>query len=446
MLYRFVRWIIRLTLNSYFRRIVVKGFEHVPIKGPTIFIANHPSAFMDPMVIAAIIKRPLHFMAAAEFFGKGLKSWVFSNYLNMIPVYRPSTLPGQTLNNEAIFIKCFELLSGGGALLVFPEGNSVTEKRIRRLKTGVARMALGTREHSSRHVEIEVVPVGLNYNNPHRFRSDLFINIGKPLSTKGFSSDKWEVARLTEELELRLKAIILHVQHADLDSVVKKVELILKGKFKEDSSSPSQREEEFVFQKKVVESLQILNETQPHLIAALELKLNDYLSILKKLEISNQSIADLSLLISAGDLVKLIFTLPFFLIGFAINAIPYYATLFYFRGLNLFSREGHKPPSKKVNPAFKGSMAIAIGMMIFIVYYLTLAVVSGWMTRYIWVGFFTLILLYLSGLFAMQYIRWFHLFKQKWKFRELLKREPALFSKLIIERQEIIDELKLVVE
>lgn len=446
MLYRIVKWIIRLTLNSYFRRIVIKGYENVPIKGATIFVANHPSAFMDPMVVAAIIKRPLHFMAAAEFFGKGLKSWVYSNYLNMIPVYRPSTLPNETHNNDTIFLKCFELLGDGGALLVFPEGNSVTEKRIRKLKTGVARMALGTRENSSSKVEVNVIPVGLNYNNPHRFQSDLFINIGKPLSTKDFSSDKSEVVRFTEELEVRLKGIILHVQYEELDSVVKKVEFLLTRKFQESDSSPSQRESKFIFQKKVIESLQKLSEHQPHEIVKLERKLNDYLAKLKKFEIADRSIADLSILISTREFLRLIFALPIFLIGFVINAIPYYATVFYFRKLNLFSRDGFKSPTTKINPAFKGSIAMAIGMMIFIICYLTMAVVSGWVTKYIWLGFFSLILFYLSGLFAMRYIRWVLLFKQKWKFRGILKRKPALFSSLIVERQEIIEELKLVVE
>src|SRR6478736_1374462 len=137
MLYRIVKWIARLSLNSYFHRIVVKGYENIPTKGPVIFVANHPSAFMDPMVLASLLKRPVYFMAAAEFFGTGLKHWLFTRHLHMIPVYRPTTLPNEAHQNETIFSQCFKLLNDGGALLVFPEGNSVTEKRIRKLKTGV---------------------------------------------------------------------------------------------------------------------------------------------------------------------------------------------------------------------------------------------------------------------------------------------------------------------
>lgn len=422
---------------------MITGYNNVPSKGPVIFVANHPSAFMDPMVVATFIGRPLHFLAAAEFFGKGLKSVLYSKYLNMIPVYRPSTLPNETHQNEAIFSKCFELLGKGGALLVFPEGNSVTEKRIRKLKTGVARMALGTRANSPNNTMVEIIPIGLNYSNPHRFQSDLFINIGKPISTSTFSSDPSEVVRLTQEVEECLKETILHVQNEKLDSVVKKIELIVKNKFQEDYKTASKKEEEFSFLQKVIESIQMIRENQPQLITNLELKLDLYLTRIRDLGISDRSVADLSLLGSVRDLFRLISTLPFFLVGFITNSIPYYTTVFYFRKLNLFWREGYKPPHKKVNPAFKGSISMAIGMVLFILFYLILAAISTWLTKNVWIGLSSLILFYFSGLFTMRYIRWFVLFKQKLKFRNLLREKQELFTSLIIERQAIIEELKV---
>jgi 1-acyl-sn-glycerol-3-phosphate acyltransferase len=154
-LYRLVRWIARLTLNSYFRKIVITGKENISSHGPVVLVANHPSAFMDPMVVACTVRRPLNFLVAAEFFNGKWKSWVYQNYLNMIPVYRPTTLPGEAYKNDTVFSKVIDLLSTGGSILVFPEGNSVTEKRIRKIKTGVARMALGTKEASG--VEVKII-------------------------------------------------------------------------------------------------------------------------------------------------------------------------------------------------------------------------------------------------------------------------------------------------
>ncbi len=447
MLYIFVKWIIRLTLKSYFRRIVVTGYQHVTAKGPVIFVANHPSAFMDPMVVATTIGRSIHFLAAAEFFGKGMKASLYQRYLNMIPVYRPSTLPNETQNNEAIFSKCFELLRNEGALLIFPEGNSVTEKRIRKLKTGVARIALGAKENSNKKVEVEIIPIGLNYSNPHRFQSDLYINIGKPISTTGFTADQSAVIRLTNEVEDRLKKTILHIQHEHLDSIVKKVELILKTRFQEATkTTAAKKKEEFVFHQKVIKSIQRLSEHQPQLIAELELKLDRYLNRIRNLGISEGSIAELTLIISARELLQLIFTLPVFFVGFIINAIPYYTTVYYFRKLNLFSREGYETPRKKVNPAFKGSIAMAIGIVFFIIWYLILAISGGSLTNHAWVGICLPIVSYLTGLITMRYIRWFALFKQKLKLRKLLRSNHAVFASLIIERQKIIDELAVLIK
>ena len=441
-LYTIVKWIVRLTLNSYFRKIVITGYHHVSTKGPVIFVANHPSAFMDPMVVATCINRPIHFLAAAEFFGKGFKAWAYQNLLNMIPVYRPSTLPTETHNNEAVFSKCFELLGSGGALLVFPEGNSVTEKRIRKLKTGVARMALGTKDNSSG--KVEVIPIGLNYGNPHRFRSDLFINIGKPLSTKEFSNSKSEVERLTTKIEEHLKKTILHVQHEELDSVVKKVALLLKSEFKTADNMLLSKKDEFTYQQKIIKSIQAISENQPQLITNLELKLDRYLNKIKQLEISDASIAELSILVSGWELLRLIFTLPLFFIGFITNSIPYYLTVFYFRKLNLFSRDGHEPPRTKVNQAFKGSVAMGIGMVFFILCYLIAAAISIWITKNTWIGIGLLIVFYFSGLFCMRYIRWFVLFNQKLKFRKLINKKQDLVTSLIIERQEIMEEMRVV--
>ena len=444
MLYTIVKWVVRLTLKSYFRKIVITGYRHIPTKGPVIFVANHPSAFMDPMVVATCIHRPIHFLAAAEFFGKGFKAWAYQKLLNMIPVYRPSVLPTEIHNNEAVFSKCFELLGSGGALLVFPEGNSVTEKRIRKLKTGVARMALGTKDNSTGKVEVEVIPIGLNYTNPHRFRSDLFINIGEPISTKEFSTDKFEVERLTQQIEERLKETILHVQHEELDSIVKKVALILKSNFKNADKTLPSKKDEFTYQQKVIKSIQAISKNQPHLITHLELKLDSYLNKIKQLEISDASVAELSILVSGWELFRLVFTLPLFLIGFITNSIPYYLTVFYFRKLNLFSRDGHELPRTKVNQAFKGSIAMGIGMVFFILCYLIAASISICVTKNTWIGISLLILFYFSGLFCMRYIRWFVLFNQKLKFRKLINKKQELVTSLITERQEIMEELRVV--
>ena len=394
---------------------------------------------MDPMVVACTIGRPLNFLAAAEFFNGKLKSWVYQKHFSMIPVYRPTTLPGEAYKNDTVFTKVIDLLTKGGSILVFPEGNSVTEKRIRKLKTGAARMALGTKETSQ--VEVKIVPVGLNYSNPHRFQSDLFVNIGEPVLVNKFSLSKEDVVTLTNEIETGLKETVLHIQKEELDSVVKKVDLILKRRF---NTNGKQMPEEFAFQQKVIDSVEKLNVHSPESLALIERKLDSYLDKIRKMGISDGAIADLSILVSVGELTRLIFLFPIFLLGYAINSGPYYVTVHYFRNLNLFQREGYRAPRKNMRPAFFGSIAMAIGMVIFILFYLAAASIMAWIGKSVWAGVGLLVLFYLTGLFAMRYIRWFYLFQQKWKLRKLITRQRDVFASLIAERQEILKDLMVV--
>lgn len=448
MIYSIVKWIVRLTLKSYFRRISLIGLEHIPRQGPVIFVANHPSAFMDPMVVAASLDRSVHFLAAAEFFGTGLKSFLFRNTLNMIQVYRPNLPHVEVKKNEDVFVKCVELLQRGGAILVFPEGNSVTENRIRKLKTGVARMALRTVEATNQQMDVLIIPIGLNYANPHQFQSDLLINIGKPISTQHFSNDKSNVVALTDTIEKALIDMVLHIQKEEHFSLVKKAELILKRKFQRSYPSGLQQKKRdtLSMQQQLVQAIQNQSERQPEVIVALNHKLDDYFHKLKEQGISDAVLSEMSILVSVGELLRLIFTFPIFLFGYMVNIVPYLVTLFYFRRLDLFEREGHVPKRSHVNPAFKGSVAVAIGMVMFIVYYLAIAGVASWVFHNVWLGASLLVISYLCGLFVMKYSRWFYQFMQKWKLRKLISEKREVFASLILVRQEIKKELEVLLK
>lgn len=52
-------------------------------------MANHPSAFMDPLVIATISKRPLFMLAKGILFTNPMVKWFLSG-LNIIPIYKKS--------------------------------------------------------------------------------------------------------------------------------------------------------------------------------------------------------------------------------------------------------------------------------------------------------------------------------------------------------------------
>ena len=79
MIYSLIKYLLKVTIYSYFRRVTILGKEHIPARGPVIFVANHPSALMDPLVVITGIKRRINPIAAAEFFGG---EFIFPNKLS----------------------------------------------------------------------------------------------------------------------------------------------------------------------------------------------------------------------------------------------------------------------------------------------------------------------------------------------------------------------------
>lgn len=62
MLYAILRFLFKITGRVFFSNITIRNKELIPRSGPLIVVANHPSAFMDPIVIATIFERNLYFL------------------------------------------------------------------------------------------------------------------------------------------------------------------------------------------------------------------------------------------------------------------------------------------------------------------------------------------------------------------------------------------------
>ena len=68
MLYSIAKVIMWTTLHLYFRRIVFQHRRSIPNGEPVILIANHSASFLDAMLLAVLMKRPVHFFARSHIF------------------------------------------------------------------------------------------------------------------------------------------------------------------------------------------------------------------------------------------------------------------------------------------------------------------------------------------------------------------------------------------
>jgi hypothetical protein len=135
----------------------------------------------------------------------------------VIPVYRPQDTGFDRVRNEASFRSCREVLEAGGAVALFPEGKSHSGPALGELKTGAARIVLGLSPGARR--ALAVVPVGLFYDAPGRFRSRVLACVGEPLEGAVLADDEAEdarqVRRMTEAIADALEEVTL--SHASWD-------------------------------------------------------------------------------------------------------------------------------------------------------------------------------------------------------------------------------------
>ena len=172
-----VLWLARLAATGWFRRIEVVGLERLHSGPPVIVVANHSNGFVDPLTLMATTPRPLRFLAKATLWKVPGVKWLLA-VAGVLPVERRQDGQG-TDGNQAVFAASDVELANDGAVAIFPEGTVNDALRLKPLKTGAARIALGARQAGAR--SLRIVPVGLVYLDRTRPRSRVLVRAGEPI-------------------------------------------------------------------------------------------------------------------------------------------------------------------------------------------------------------------------------------------------------------------------
>ncbi len=215
--YNIVKLWIRTGLFFYYTKIKVVGKENIPKGKPTMILANHQNALMDPLMIAMNCGVKPYFLARSDMFKNPIVS-KFLHYLQMIPIYRFRDGRDTLKNNPAIFKKCGDLLAKGETVMLFPEGNHGLQRRVRwPMRKGFVRMVFSALEKEP-DLDIRILPVGLNYLKAESFPDSVALYIGKDFPVQDFydPNDLIESeSRLKEEVFKRLKVLTTHIPDED---------------------------------------------------------------------------------------------------------------------------------------------------------------------------------------------------------------------------------------
>ena len=210
--------------------------------------------------------------------------------MGVIPVYRKQDDASHGEKNISTFQACYEILKKGGAIGIYPEGTTHSEPRVRKIKTGAARIALET--EALHHVGVVLVPVGLNFSVRKSFRSEVIVNIGEPIPVSKYL-EKYQLAasetveKLTDDLQKAIETQVIHIDEPEMDRLVKEIEEIYKGELIRDLIEiRGLRKEEidsFRLSKRLIAGIEFFNEKNPDLIGRFRQRFKHIQAGLKKL-------------------------------------------------------------------------------------------------------------------------------------------------------------------
>lgn len=224
--YYFLKAYIGLGLSFYYKKIIVKGLENIPKNKAVMFVSNHPNALIDPLLIATSDNRNTHYLTRAGVFENPIIKQILYS-VNMIPVYRIRDGFSRVIENEKIFQLCYKLLNKNKAILIFAEGSHNVQKRIRPFSKGYTRIVFGAIDLHP-NLEIDVIPVGINYTNADEYASSVSVIYGKSINVNTY----WENENRNEAVELlkletseQLKLITTHIDDIEnYDKIVSQFE------------------------------------------------------------------------------------------------------------------------------------------------------------------------------------------------------------------------------
>ena len=206
---RLVRWFVK----RFYPRLEITGAERVPQTGPVLICANHANSLVDPVLVGIAARRPVRFLAKAPLFDVPLLGAVM-RALGMLPAFRGSDDASQVRRNLESLDTAAQALIAGQAMGIFPEGKSHDAAHVETVRSGAARIAVGAAEGGAQGVQ--VVPLGINYEDKERFRSSVWIQIGEPIDVDRWLAEHGGESRpatraLTAKLESSLQAVVVHL-------------------------------------------------------------------------------------------------------------------------------------------------------------------------------------------------------------------------------------------
>ncbi len=423
--YRIVRPLARIALKTYFSKIYLNGLEKIPNDKPIILAANHPSAFLEPCILATTLPRPLHFMVRGDLFQKPIYRALLMS-LHMIPMYRLKDIGIKGVkNNFSSLDYSYDLLKNNEQVLILAEGTTKHEKRLRPIQKGTARMALGAVEKYP-GLDVQIIPIGVNYADILNYRSEVMLQIGDPIPIQAYIDGTKEhpakiIKKVTQKLKASLEKLVIHIEDTKDEFLCEALFKLYKNNYPT-PNFPVQSTNEKPLKRSIAIANKVNNlevEKKEKLVE----KIKDYHTNLVKHQLVDEVIVQPHSYHPLG-IIGIVFGILPFILGWLFNILPI--------KFGEYLAE-HKVKNITFYASIKASMALAA----YIIYFPILLLIALF-SKSIFLIIFVAMIPFL-GFFALQ----FYEYVEKWKEgRQFYKTDETVINNLKIQRKTILREFE----
>jgi 1-acyl-sn-glycerol-3-phosphate acyltransferase len=412
--------------NVFYRKVIVLGRDNINPDHPNIFAPNHQNALMDALAVLFTHKGQPIFLARADIFKKKFIARILY-YFKMLPVYRIRDGFRSVIGNDEIFDKTIDVLRNKNGLVVLPEGNHEGHRRLRQLKKGICRIAFQAEEASDFKLNIDIVPVGLEFSHYTRYRQVLTVIYGKPIQVSEYhdlykNSPEIAFNELRSRLSSEMKKIMVNIESEEDYEAIDELRTIINGRFSDKIKIPKLFRDRILIEK--MNRLKISNPQLYQKICSLSLKVRDKARELRTgYRLLSKKKHSLGWLVAG--LLGLIATFPLFL----------YGNIFNLTFLQIPNWQSKKIKDIQFRSSIKFGYSFGIALVLMpVILALMLIFIPSW-----WIAILFFLSLPLSGFFAWNYFLILRRITGGFRIREYIRYKNDEYFQLKKNHNELVN-------
>jgi hypothetical protein len=233
------------------------------------------------------------------------------------------------------FAACFRALEQGGLIGIYPEGTTHAERRVQRIKTGAARIALEY-EAAGRGAPLTLIAVGLTFEARKAFRGRVRVSFGEPIALGRYAAVYREepakaVEALTTAIQWAMESEILHVARPERQDLIRAVEELYRGdlirELQEERGLGARQIDPLRLSRAIADAAAHFEERDPERVERLWAGVQRYRALLAAYQVRDQAVRLRGQRPAARARLRTSWEaslgLPFFAYGLLVNGLPY---------------------------------------------------------------------------------------------------------------------------